>query len=217
MGCRDDIPASAVVAETMDLKEQSRTNPNGVCYMDHLWETANESKWKLKIVLRTDDELFDDVPVPVHWTHGRFEWMTPSQPDKSNLVVDIPDEVVRRIQSKAASDFTRRFFGNTWAANLPKAIVDPNAQSRDWYRRYGPDTQHVVIEDDWIQILEAIKATAEDPDGQIGGQTLKVYTGAGTQPAYARVQDGRLEVYIGHLTEVLARPWRADLLHALHQ
>ncbi len=211
MGCDNGPSASAVVAEAIDFKERSRSNPHGVCYMDHLWELVKNCTVPLRVMLWTDHLLFPKVSVPVYWTHGRLDWMSGQQPEKSTLVFDIPDEVIKQIQSRAATKYMRERFGQTWACNLPEAIVDPKAQSRDWHRSFGPNTQHVVISNDWNQVLKAIQATAEDQDGQLGGQTLRVYTGTGPQPAYARIQDGRLEIYIGHLVELLVEPWVRSL------
>lgn len=63
----DDPPASTVVAEQINYKQQSLANPDGVQFMDHLWEMIESIDQPLTVVLRTDQDVFDDIPIKAFW------------------------------------------------------------------------------------------------------------------------------------------------------
>lgn len=205
----DDPPASAVVAEALSDKQQSLANPDGVQFMDHLWQLIEDIDQPLTVVLRTESDIFDDVPVKAFWLH------IPAAEDRrytvSRLAFDLPDEVCRRIQSKHAQQVRARFFGDTGPVDLPEVFRSPHKRDGVRQPQFHYRKPPVVLQDDWPALKEAIRLSAQDSAMQLGGQRVSLNDGS-ESVAPARVNDSRLEVLIDyHLVSSINWQWNGEL------
>lgn len=207
----DDPPAHVVVAEANDYKQQSRNNPEGVQFFDHLWQEVESIDYPLTVVLRTKSETFDDVPIKVVWLYLPKSDLGPYT--TSQLLFDLPDEIYRRIQSRHAQAVRTRFFGDNSPVDLLEAFRSPD--NRDETRQvhfvgYYQATP-TVIDNDWATLKEAIRLTAECRNGQLGGQSVMVNDNQ-RSVALARVNENRLEVFItSHVESRINWQWNGEL------
>ncbi|HEX7484476.1 MAG TPA: hypothetical protein VF281_04995 [Candidatus Saccharimonadales bacterium] len=207
----DDPPASAVVAEQRNYKQQSLNDPDGVQFMDHLWQMIEDIDQPLTVVLRTDQDVFDDVPVKVFWQfispHGIFHSTL------SRLIFDLPDEVCRRIQSRHAQEVRTRYFGDTTPVTLLE-VFRPDKQ-RDVVRTAyfsGYADEPTIIQDDWSVLKEAIRLTAQDLGGYIGGQSVTIADSWSLVVSLARVNGNHLELLITpQLVSRINQHWNKEL------
>lgn len=203
----DDPPASAVVAEQMNYKQQSLDDPDGVQFMDHLWQMIEDIDHPLTVVLRTDEDVFDDVSVRAFW-----QFISPSSTfhrTVSRLIFDLPDEVCRRIQSSHAQEVRTRFFGDATPVSLPK-VFRPAEQRDDVRKAYfaGYGDKPTIIQDDWPALKEAIHLTAQDRGGQLGGQSITISDNFNSPVSPARVNGNHLELLITpQLVSRINRNW----------
>ena len=204
----DDPPASAVVAEQMNYKQQSLADPDGVQFMDHLWEMIENIDQPLTVVLRTDQDVFDDVPIKAFWQFRPVD--ENYRHEISRLVFDLPDEICRRIQSQHAQQVRTRYFGDDTPVDLPE-VFRP-AGERDEVRMprfYGYEEIPTIIQDDWSALKEAIRRTAQDWGGFIGGQSITLYNDV---TSTGRLNDNRLELLITpQLVSLINRHWNKEL------
>jgi hypothetical protein len=175
--------------------------------MDHLWQMIEDVDWSLTVVLRTDQEVFDDVPVKVFWLHrlpqGIFHHTT------SQLMFDLPDEVCRRIQSRHAQEVRTRFFGDATPVSLSE-VFRPERQ-RDGVRKadfVGYADEPTIIQDDWPALKEAVRLTAQDSGGYSSGQSVDIHDGWSSTVSLARVNGNYLELLITpQLVSRINRNW----------
>jgi hypothetical protein len=185
--------------DAAEFKEQSQHDPDGVMYMDHLWEMIEGVTGPLAVVLRTpsmDRETFTDVPVEAHWSHGRYDWQDDTDKEGSDLVFAVPEEVTRRIQSEHARSVMRRLFGGTKEVELDKPFLREDGPSnglKDW----GEDTHHEIVVGDWDKLKTAIKLTSQDTGGALGGQVATVLGPVTRHAARVRIEHEKLEVCLG--------------------
>jgi hypothetical protein len=201
----------AEINAAKEHKAESLVSPDGVKYMDQLWEII-ENEVGLSVVLRTDEETFTDVPVPVRWTHGHYHWQSETDREKSELVFLVPDEVTRRIQSAHAGKVFQRFFGKEQEAQLDEPFTSPEMIVRE--TSFGEDDVSDVITADWEKLKEAIHATTEDPSGHLGGQMIEADGAFGRGVAQARVNGDDLEIYLGqNITDRINSLWAEAFRH----
>lgn len=209
MGCDDTggYSHASIVAESKKHREQSRQDPNGVHYMDQLWGLVmNESI--AKVVLRTDDETFEGVPVRAWWSHGWYDFDTKREgrSERSSLVFDIPDEVWRRIQSRYATEVKRTLFGSGSFVDLAEPFRRIRDDKRVAFTNYkGHEFTSEIIENDWPKLKRAIELCAHDPSGHLGGQQITL---VGNTTGKARVNRSRLEIHIGSAVREAIQDWQ---------
>jgi hypothetical protein len=217
MGLITDPPASAVIREAREYKEQSLNNPAGVQFMDHLWGVVMNCG-PLTPVLRTDDDLFDDVPVRAWWIHGWYSFESPDRPEHSELVFDVPDEVWRRVQSRYASQVMYDLFGQSTTVELAKPFRKSTDEVRHHtgFSGHGGDFTSDVVTDDWEKLRAAIELMARDAGGRLGGQSVSLYCdGAYTAVGLARVVETRLEIHIGDVLGRIIGDWQTAFRTAI--
>lgn len=186
------------IARSEERQRESLNNPDGVSYMNQLWDIVESETSPLAVTLRTDQTVFDAIPVPAHWAHGRYGYQNETGPEKSTLIFGVPDWVTNFIQSAHARTIARRFFGQDQAVVLDAAILPDRTDDEGPQYKYGHDTNHEVIVDDWPKLKEAIRMTAADRGRWLNGQTVKVANPNGQETVVpARVQDKRLELHLG--------------------
>lgn len=208
----DDMPGVYPGTATSDAAMLAGGRPQDgpaeeVWYLDSLWKLIEPIRQPLHLVLRTDVRTFDvvpPVPVRVWWSHGPSR---SGQPERSALVVDVPDEIYRRIQSDYVGTVCRRWFGMP-AGILPAPIRPRLDAQRQWREHFGLQAIHEVIVDDWPRLRQAIQASAYvDPSYQARPQLRVLIDGFGPAQAAARVRGNLLEVYVGHLVHHMHREW----------
>lgn len=204
-----DEPYELVVREAQKEKDASLSDPRGVQYMTHLADLIRDHEL-LRLVLRTDDTVFEDVPVRTWWTHGWYQRRSRNEQESSRLVFDIPDEVWRRIQSHyAASVFTEMF-----GLELPVQLEHAHRRQYDLerahqaYRMEGAFQTEVII-DDWEKLRAAIEMTALDDRYQLGGQRITLYSdGTYSAAGYAKIVDDKLEINIEQTVPHIISDWQ---------
>lgn len=195
MGFITDPHPSEVIAEAKDWKERSLHNPDGVQYFDHLAALVLKES-DLQVVLRTDEEIFDDVPVRAWWSYGRYDWQKEDSPMKSELIFEVPDEVTRRIQSKHARAVMRRFFGLNSEVELHEPLLSGNTDENRTPHTYRGVDNIEMITNDWSKLKEAIEMTSKDKACRLSGQSIVLESTDGKGYGLGRVMDGQLQIYI---------------------
>lgn len=195
MGMITDPPAGAVIASARSYKEASRDNPDGVQYMDHLWELIAGQRKSLTVVMRTTEERFDGIPIRCWWQHGWYKWQDPSKDiQKSTLLFEVPDEVWRRIQSRHARRVMQRMFGVRSEGELSVPVGRAASDQDRIIMRESDEFTVETFTDDWSRLRQAIEMSATDAARQLGGQSVQVALGGYDQVAFVRVVKTRLEL-----------------------
>lgn len=196
MGSITDPSPAAVVAEIRDYKRETLNNPDGVQYLDHLSALVMRESG-LQVVMRTDAEVYGDVPVRAWWNYGNYDFDKEGAPLRSTLTFEIPDEISRRIQSRHASEIMRRFFGNNGGVELEQPVLGITSDAtRSVDERWSGNGVTQEIVDDWDTLKTAISTTAADTAGYLGGQSIRYMSTAGEGYGLGRVQDAQLQLYI---------------------
>ncbi len=201
-------------------RERSLADPNGVIYMNQLSDLVEDNTDYLDVVLRTDQTVYDDLPVTAYWSYGRHDWQPVDHPKSSALVFGVHREIVRHIQSKHASEIARRFFGQDKHVQLDVPFL-PAYNSARFIRNWGSQTQHEEITSHWDKLRTAIQLTADTPAGYLNGQRVTVMspTTMGPREAAAptRLQHDRLEIYldesvVNDITALWSQAFRREVL-----
>jgi hypothetical protein len=191
----------AIIRETGEHKAKSLTDPNGVLYMDHLWGMVMHES-DLAVVLRSDAETFSDVAVRTWFRHGNYHWEEEASQERGELVFEVPDEVSRRLQSRHAQGVLQRFFGQNVEVEVEAPFLGETSDDTrlEFYAHSeanaGEGFSYDEIINDWSALKQAIKTSAGDMGGYIGGQSITLLGTAGTGRGLARVQGKQLELYI---------------------
>jgi hypothetical protein len=192
--CSPNDPSyGEIVASAQRYKEQSLVNPDGVQYLDHMWEMIRDIDEPLQVVLRTRSLDFPDVPVRAFWRRYRYDFDNEDF-TRYELLVDLPDEVYRRIQAQYASGVLARMFGIAASAELPQVFRRGDSDYDGKRHPRWKSEELTVIEDDWPLLKDAIRMTSGDGGSRLGGQSLGVLDRTGV--LLARVREGRLELLL---------------------
>jgi hypothetical protein len=187
------------------LAETAQGHPDGVLYMNQLWELVQQAAGPLTVVLRTDTRIFTGVPVAAFWRRGYDEWGNGGRSKyHSELVFDLPDEVVRRIQQDHAEQILSKFFGVQLLAEIPQAFR--GEAHLDGKREVVPSGKHYMstVVTDWDELRTAIQETAEHGWDLLTHAAVRLWWRDATS---ARVVDDRLEVYISPYLERTLVSW----------
>lgn len=184
------------------------TPSRGTPGLARLWEMLEPHTEPLTLVLRTREQRFDGVDVPVHWIRDHSDHAgRANQPNtpRSHLLVDIPDEVICAIQSVPATAYMQRYFGQRWKVKLDEPVLSPYAMQRGAHPDLRDDC--TVIVNDWQEFRSAVKAAVTDCRDVSGGPRFQAHTFDGPREIYARVEGGLLEISIDHLERMFQQMW----------
>lgn len=175
-------------------RQQSLDDPNGVRYIDQLWELVKTAEEPLRVVLRTNTQTFADIQSRVWWIRRKpYHWETGAE--RHQLVFDIPDAVWCRIQTQFVTPFVHELLGLDLPVRLPKARRSEYDNQRRPDVQSGDDATVVGIDgNDWTTLRVAIERTAACSLSGMGGDDVKLH---GNIPAKARVVGSQIQVYIG--------------------
>lgn len=185
--------AERIRQEVVQDREQSLQDPEGVRYVDQLWDLIKDEP-DLPVVMRLPGdapERFADVPVAAHWSHGRYDWQEADQPEHSGLTFLVPDVITLCVQSDHAADARRRFFGHTGGVALGSPFLPSNPPELD---TATPGASEEFIVDNFERLKTAVEMTAENRGGHLGGQAITATGPSKQYVARARVAADRLEI-----------------------
>lgn len=195
----------------------SPKNTEKVMYIDDLWELIREEAQPLRLVIRTDSQVFDDADLHprVWWCYGRYEWEEPGARERSVLRFDIPDEIYRRIQQEQARRFSTEYLGWSGDIHLPRAFRGLTDDKRTVCEVFG--TKETII-NDWPTLRRAIELTVgQKPlEGPSQGEIVRVAGWPITSGATVRVENSQLQLCIQSLVADIQRAWK-EAVWALFQ
>lgn len=178
----NDPPVSAIIAEETKRKQSVYNDTSGWSpYLDHLAERIQDGRpRKIVYVHKTID--FSDVPVGLFVREYRFVWPNlEPQPWQTDVIFDLPDEVVRRVQSEHSRNFMRELVGLESPFLRLKQPVRPDddydsVRQPPWTS--GLDSHAERRRNEYLtdpkEILAALKDAAGDSGLQLGGKRVAV-------------------------------------------
>lgn len=185
--------AEFTVAQMAANKEKSRRSPDGSCYLDHILELIRGIAQPLPMVLCADGERFEGVPVRIYWRQYTSSDGLSRRP--SELLVDVPDEIYRRVQSRYAAEFLQRYFGFATACSLPLALRPRDEHDDTRTSRWLADDTITLIENDWGLFKTAVRETAASASDYLGGASLRVASRS-NGPVSVRAHNDSLELML---------------------
>lgn len=203
-----DPPVGQVIDEMRQreqlLRQASLDDPNGVVYMDQLWEQVEPEHEPLRVVYRVGRQVFSDVRSDVYWRHGPHPWRHDMSSEVHEIYFVLPIEVVRRVQESHMRQIGAELFG----LNLTQLGVLPQAFG-DWPATLKKGTSDGLTREvisDWPTLKEVIRLAAESPKEY--RPTIKLYSGHRVR---ARVMDDRIEVCIDDVVPLIVDRWNSEL------
>lgn len=166
-------------------------------------------------VFRTDDKLFTGVTVPFVWVRGKSSFTSRDSEGRSNLWLDIPNDVYRHVQSRYAEWVLQRWFGRTEPVDLQapqRTDYLDRPLDMDLHQRLGSGEWEREIVTDWDRLVAAMEMTDRLGSQALGPAKLTLFL---SPEIPARIEGDHLELNIQPVVPMIRRAWVRTLKEQL--